>query len=154
MKVVALACAFLIVFKIEGQPFFVFWWLIFWGVFNPTVHFLSGSLLSIGLLACVSAYPVFISFLLVKPSEVRLSRNFSETLCFGHHGILSVSQASWRTSDLHFCCLLQLLSSVSFCLICLKYPTVAVALKIPKYLQVFFRTCLWFGLDTFPFPLS
>lgn len=41
-------------------------------------------LLSVGLpLAYVSAYPVFISFLLVKPSEVRLSGSFSETLRLG-----------------------------------------------------------------------
>lgn len=54
----------------------------------------------------------------------------------GHRGLLSVSQASWRSSDhiLHFCCLLQLLPGASFCLIGLKYAIVAVALKIPQVL--------------------
>lgn len=73
MKVVAFGCAFLIAYKIKGQFFF--------NGLNPNLHFLSDSstLYSL-LLACVSAYLVFISFLLVKPSEVRLSGSFSETL--------------------------------------------------------------------------
>lgn len=115
MKVVAFARAFLIVFKIESQPFFVFWWLVFWGVFNPTVHFLSDNLLSIGLLACVSAYPVFISFLLVKPSEVRLSRSFSETLCLD---IMEFYQYLKQAGGLQTC------TSAAFCSCCQVYPSV------------------------------
>lgn len=73
------------------------------------------------LLACVCAYPIFIrllSFLLlVKPSEVRLSSSFNETLSLGAVTFYQHLKQAVRLQAvvLQFCCLLQLFPDVSLC---------------------------------------